>query len=191
MTIHSRRVVIAFATATLLAVGCMSEEERWRAAESSKSIAAYQAYLRNYPQGEHSSQARSRLSSLTDNARIVIEGPSSLESQDNYRNISGPVWVFTIRFLELSGTETKIRQKQMRIFATDGTVWGDNSYVDIYDTSKGTTTIDLSRYGTDSYTSWVNSPNCQLCGAKMVLDYAGEDANGQFVSVSTSFVLQK
>ena len=189
MKLRSSRVIIALATTLLLVSGCVSEKELWKAAESGNTISAYQDYLRSFPQGEFSSEARSRLSKLTNNARVVIDCPSTLASQESYHNISGPVWVYTIKFLEVSGTQTVIRTKRMQIFATDGTVWGDMGDKEIYDDSRGTTTITLNPYETDSYTTWVNSPGCQLCGAKLTLDFSGEDSNGHFISLSTSFTL--
>ncbi len=190
MNFTSRHFRIAVVTIILFGLGCDSEEDRWKDAESVKTVSAYQEYLRSYPQGKFASEARSNLAKLTNGATVVIDFPDTLESESSYHNIGGPVWVFTVKFLEVGGIGAHITGKKMQIFARDGTAWGDHGFESIY-ASGQRVTIELGPYGTDSHTSWVNSPSCQLCGARMVLDYIGQDANGKSVDVGTSFIMKK
>ena len=60
-----RRVVILAVVAGLLASGgCSRQESAWRDAERQHSVAAYEAYLRDYPAGVHAPQARAMLEDL-------------------------------------------------------------------------------------------------------------------------------
>lgn len=56
---------------------------------------------------------------------------------------------------------------------------------------QGVVKVNVPAKGTGSYTSWVNSPNCDLCGGTMYLDYNGIDANGHSINVSKQFILEK
>ena len=44
--------------------GCSRQVSAWREAERHDSVAAYEAYLRDYPAGAHAPEARTRLSDL-------------------------------------------------------------------------------------------------------------------------------
>lgn len=194
MNFTSGHFRIAVVTIILFGLGCASEEDRWKDAESVKTVSAYQEYLRSYPQGKSASEARSNLSKLTNGASVVIDFPDTLESESSYHNIGGPVWVFTVKFLEVGGIGAHITGKKMQIFTGDGTAWGDRDFEEIFDSeAQQTVTIKLGPYDTGSHTSWVNSPDppCQLCGARLVLDYIGQDANGKSVNVGTSFIIKK
>ena len=60
-----RRVVILAVVAGLLASGgCSRQESAWRDAERQHSVAAYEAYLRDYPAGVHAPEARAMLEDL-------------------------------------------------------------------------------------------------------------------------------
>jgi hypothetical protein len=85
-------------------------------------------------------------------------------------------------FQEVNGVGVTITQKRMRIYAVNGSVWGDTDYKEIYGTY-GRVTINIPPYGTDSYQTWVNSPDCELCGARITIDYLGEDARGNPIQV--------
>lgn len=125
-------------------------------------------------------------------AKVIIDFPSSLKSQSNYFNIAGPVWVFTIKFRELNGIGAIITKKQMRIYDKKGNVWGDSNYISIYDSESGKDVeLNLQPNSTASYTSWVNSPSCDLCGAKMVLEYVGKDKKDNPIKISGSFIMEK
>jgi hypothetical protein len=78
----------------------------------------------------------------------------------------------------------------MRIYALDGTVWGDDNFEEIYG-SYGSVIINIPPYGTDYYETWVNSPDCTLCGAKIIIEYLGEDDRGNPVQVKYVTVLRK
>jgi len=130
------------------------------------------------------------LTPSADVAKVVIDFPSSLKSQSSYYNIKGPVWVFTIEFQEVNGIGAEITQKLMEIYATDGSVWGDRGFEDIVSNSQ-IVTIKIPPYGTGSYTSFVNSTDCNLCGGTMKLEYQGKDDRGNPVEVNVSFVLEK
>ena len=85
-----------------------------------------------------------------------------------------------------------ITQKRMRIYATDGEVWGDQAYEKIHDSrTNNSVEIYLPPYEQNSYTSWVNSPKCGLCGATMVIEYEGEDERGNPLYAKVSFLLEK
>lgn len=123
-------------------------------------------------------------------AIVVIDFPSTLESRGSYSNINGPVWVFEIKFREINGVAATISEKRMCIYALDGTVWGDETFEPIYELNKKVT-IRLRPYGEDSYTSWVNSPECQFCGATMIIDYKGEDERGNAINIRVRFLMAK
>ena len=44
--------------------GCNSDERNWEKAARSNSVAEYQAYLRDHPDGKHATEARIRLEEL-------------------------------------------------------------------------------------------------------------------------------
>ena len=142
-------------------------------------------------QGQDKKIAQDASQKKADFAKVVIDFPSSLKSRSGYYNIGGPVWVFEIKFREVNGVGAEINQKRMRIYGKDGRVWGDYSFEDIYDSFSKTKIIKLSPNGSDSYTSWVNSPSCNLCGAEMSLEYKGKDANGNLIQVEVRFTLEK
>jgi len=52
------------AIALLVLAGCSRQESAWREAERQDSVAAYEAYLRDYPAGAHAPAARTRLADL-------------------------------------------------------------------------------------------------------------------------------
>lgn len=163
------------------------EELEWAAAKKRNRPFDYAYFLRNYPESKFSSQAKAEHRTF---AIVVVDFPDKLKSQTSYYNIGGPVWVFQIKFRELNGVDATITSKKMSIHARDGSVWGDFSYVDIIDSSREVE-VKIPGGGTGSYTSWVNSPTCTLCGGTMQLDYKGIDANGHSVSTKVQFTLVK
>ena len=58
----SAAVVLLLAVALL--AGCSRQESAWRRSESQDTVAAYQAYLREYPGGTHAGRAQERLAEL-------------------------------------------------------------------------------------------------------------------------------
>jgi hypothetical protein len=48
----------------LAAPGCSRQESAWRSSRAQDSVAAYEAYLRDYPAGGHASEAQARLGEL-------------------------------------------------------------------------------------------------------------------------------
>ena len=48
----------------LLAAGCSRQESAWRRSQSQDSVAAYEAYLRDFPAGAHAGEAQARLAAL-------------------------------------------------------------------------------------------------------------------------------
>ena len=57
-------LVLVVAIASIVLGGCSRQESAWRQAERQHSVAAYEAYLRDYPAGAHAPEARTRLSDL-------------------------------------------------------------------------------------------------------------------------------
>jgi hypothetical protein len=135
-------------------------------------------------------EAKERASKLPTFAKVVAEHPETQASQESYHNIKGPVWVFEIKFKEVNGIWATIDQARMTIHATDGTVWGDKDFLKIFDDGKPTK-IELAPYGTGSYTTWVNSTDCKLCGGKLDLDYKGTDDRGNPLTANVSFTLAR
>lgn len=123
--------------------------------------------------------------SPADFASVSVDSPESVTSSGANNR-----WDFEIVFHEYNGVGVTITQKRMIIYALDGSQWGDENYVDIYGTY-GAVTIDIPPFGTDSYETWVNSPDCTLCGATIVIDYIGEDSRGNFVQVNYTTVMQQ
>jgi hypothetical protein len=154
---------------------------------SSASVLEYENFIKKYPESRYSADLRSKFAS------VKINAPSVFYSQPNYYNIEGPVWVFKVTFKEVNGIAAVIDQKMMNIYSKDGTIWGDSSFEGINDNSEGQTKtkIALKPFGTDSYESWVNSPACDFCGAKMVLYFKGKDEMGNEILIQTSFILVK
>lgn len=60
----SRAFLPVVLAAALAIGGCSRQESAWRGAERQDSVAAYEAYLRDYPAGAHAPEARSRLADL-------------------------------------------------------------------------------------------------------------------------------
>ncbi|MHB1355860.1 MAG: hypothetical protein ACYCZF_07765 [Anaerolineae bacterium] len=118
-----------------------------------------------------------------DYASVSVDSPESVTS-DGMNN----KWTFDIVFHEYNGVGVTITQKRMVIYAQDGSMWGDETFKDIYGTY-GKVTIDIPPFGEDSYQTWVNSPNCELCGATIVIDYLGEDERGNPIKVSYTTVM--
>lgn len=144
--------------------------------------------LSKTPKGEAPTKA------ISTRAKVVIDFPGSLQSRDSYHNISGPVWVFTIKFKETNGIAGTITAKRMRIYATDGKIWGDNSFVEIFDSdTHKSVNLVLEANGEASYTGWVNDREtpCTFCGGTMLLEYQGKDANGNLISCKVKFALKK
>jgi hypothetical protein len=56
--------LLAVLIGLLALAGCSRQESAWRQAERQDSVAAYEAYLRDYPAGAHAPEARTRLSDL-------------------------------------------------------------------------------------------------------------------------------
>ena len=56
--------ILAIVVASLALGGCSRQESAWRQAERQHSVAAYEAYLRDYPAGAHAPDARTRLADL-------------------------------------------------------------------------------------------------------------------------------
>jgi len=59
-----RATVLVLLAAVLACGGCSRQESAWRHAERQGSVAAYEAYLRDYPAGAHAPEARTRLADL-------------------------------------------------------------------------------------------------------------------------------
>ncbi|MGQ0429745.1 MAG: SPOR domain-containing protein [Gammaproteobacteria bacterium] len=59
-----RTLWIVVVVAAALAIGCSRQEAGWRDARRADSIAAYEAYLAQYPAGAHAGGARSRILEL-------------------------------------------------------------------------------------------------------------------------------
>jgi len=57
-------LVLAVVIGSIALGGCSRQESAWRQAERQDSVAAYEAYLRDYPAGAHAPEARTRLSDL-------------------------------------------------------------------------------------------------------------------------------
>ena len=57
-------LLLAIAIGLLVLAGCSRQESAWRQAERQDSVAAYEAYLRDYPAGAHAPEARTTLSDL-------------------------------------------------------------------------------------------------------------------------------
>lgn len=57
-------LVLAVAVGLFLLGGCSRQESAWREAERQHSVAAYEAYLRDYPAGVHAPEARTLLADL-------------------------------------------------------------------------------------------------------------------------------
>ena len=57
-------LVLAVAIGSIVLGGCSRQESAWRQAERQDSVAAYEAYLRDYPAGVHAPEARTRLADL-------------------------------------------------------------------------------------------------------------------------------
>jgi len=55
---------LLLAAIALVIVGCASMESRWREAKTRDTIAAYESFLRDYPESQYSGAARSRLEEL-------------------------------------------------------------------------------------------------------------------------------
>lgn len=56
--------ILAVVIAAVVLGGCSRQESAWRQAERQHSVAAYEAYLRDYPAGAHAPEARTRLADL-------------------------------------------------------------------------------------------------------------------------------
>jgi len=56
--------ILAIVIAAVVLGGCSRQESAWRQAERQHSVAAYEAYLRDYPAGAHAPEARTRLADL-------------------------------------------------------------------------------------------------------------------------------
>jgi hypothetical protein len=59
-----RAIILAIVAGLLASVGCSRQESAWRDAERQHSVAAYEAYLRDYPAGVHAPEARAMLEDL-------------------------------------------------------------------------------------------------------------------------------
>lgn len=59
-------IVCCAAVACLAFAGCSRQESGWREAERAGTVAAYQDYLRQFPAGAHSTEARERIAMLRD-----------------------------------------------------------------------------------------------------------------------------
>jgi hypothetical protein len=57
-------LVLAVVIGSTALGGCSRQESAWRQAEVQHSVAAYEAYLRDYPAGAHAPEARTRLADL-------------------------------------------------------------------------------------------------------------------------------
>ncbi len=59
-----RTLILAVVFGLLASGGCSRQESAWRDAERQHSVAAYEAYLRDYPAGAHAPEARTMLADL-------------------------------------------------------------------------------------------------------------------------------
>jgi len=153
----------------------------WENAKKGNRLSGYEAFLEKYPASRYSVQARTEIQTF---AEVLVDFLDKLKSRESYYNIGRPVWVYRIVFRETNGVGATITQKKMHISGRDGREWGDWTYLNIKK-------VNIPPGGTGEYTSWVNSPNCNLCGGTMYLDYKGTDAYGHSIHVSTRFVLEK
>ncbi|MGH8495574.1 MAG: tetratricopeptide repeat protein [Gammaproteobacteria bacterium] len=58
--------LIVAALAGALAAGCDRQPQAWEEASTEDTVAAYDAYLENYPEGEHAAEARARRDTLAE-----------------------------------------------------------------------------------------------------------------------------
>lgn len=56
--------IVVFGIAAAAATGCSRQESGWQAATEQHTVAAYEDYLRRYPAGAHSDEARMRILDL-------------------------------------------------------------------------------------------------------------------------------
>jgi len=163
-----------------------AEQKAFDRARKLNSYASYTTFLSRYPDGRFTRQAQS---ALKDFARVIIDFPSSLKSRSSYYNISGPVWVYKIQFREVNGVGVKIDRKSMTIGDGGPRYWTDSSST-IHDSeTQKNVVLNIPPNGSASYTSWVNSPNHELTGKTMHLQYDGIDDNGHPVHVEVRFRL--
>lgn len=60
----ARLAACCLIAAALVGAGCSRQESAWRHSAAQDSVAAYEAYLRDYPAGPHVGEAQARLSAL-------------------------------------------------------------------------------------------------------------------------------
>ncbi len=64
--------IVVWVLAACLAAACSRQESGWRSAADADSVAAYEAYLRDFPAGPHADEARQRLRELQDEAAWAL-----------------------------------------------------------------------------------------------------------------------
>ncbi len=77
--------MLAACLAACLAAACSRQESGWRSAADADSVAAYEAYLRDFPAGPQADEARQRLRELQDEAAWAnVERAQPPESWQRY-----------------------------------------------------------------------------------------------------------
>ena len=81
--------VLKYVGAVLIAgaffAGCDRQPQAWEEASSADTVAAYDAYLEDYPEGEHAAEARARRDSLAEaEAWAKAEDADSVEAYEAY-----------------------------------------------------------------------------------------------------------
>jgi len=157
------------------------------------TVQAFEQYPQLHATGRPIEDAQYRAKELHNRvAKVTVDFPDKLKSRFMYYNISGPVWVFTIKFCESNGVAATMVSQRLRIVCTNGKIYGNVGYEKIFNSepdNEGAVRVKIPGNGTRSYTSWVNSPDHELSGGRLYLDYIGEDANGHSIKTSVSFVL--
>jgi hypothetical protein len=103
-------------------------------------------------------------------AILEFQYPKELRSVPEHRGVKGPVWLIKVTIKETNGIPMEINGQKLRIGAKDGSWWGDKFFTTIKK-------IDIPANGTYEYDTWVSSPNCNLCGGRLYLQFMGCDGN--------------
>lgn len=164
------------------------EEVEWSIARNGDSFSGYKAFADKYPQSKYSSEARSLLKTF---AVVVAESPGSVKSRPHYKNILGPVWVYTITFRETNGVAAIITEKRIRVDTAfrAWTDWGYRKIVSSEPGRQGEVGVRIPPNGAGAYMSFISG--APLSWGKMRVDFIGTDANGHAIKTSVEFTLER